>query len=127
MDRKAMKTAASVEKNLIPASMKRQANLVEIVDESGEIVAATPTRRIRLRSLRQIADEVARVYRGMREGQIKHEDGTRLTYVLVSLGKITESAVVEERLRKVEERLLAGNLVVLPADDESQTEASSCG
>jgi hypothetical protein len=49
---------------------------------------------------------MARVYREMRAGELPPESGTRLVYVLDRIGKLIETAQVEQRLVELERRLL---------------------
>lgn len=62
-----------------------------------------PTARtIRLNSLGEVANELARVYRGMARGRLDPAAGTKLCYVLSALAKVTESAQFEARISKLE-------------------------
>jgi len=49
---------------------------------------ATPTRRIGLKTLRDVRREMARVYRDVRCGNIESSEGTRLTFMLAQIGKV---------------------------------------
>jgi len=60
--------------------------------------------RTPLRTLEQVHREVARVYRAMKTKAIETQEGTRLTYVLDCLGKITESVGLERRLDRLEQQ-----------------------
>jgi hypothetical protein len=65
-----------------------------------------PPPRIDLRNLEAVRREMATVYREMRAGEIRPENGTRLVYVLDRIGKLIEIAQVEARLVELERRLL---------------------
>jgi len=71
-----------------------------------EILDPTPPARIDLRNLEAVRREMARVYREMRAGELPHECGTRLVYVLDRIGKLIEVAQVEVRLIELERKLL---------------------
>lgn len=60
----------------------------------GEEVDPTPSRRSRatLRTLDDVAAELARLYRRAERGQIPASDASRLTYMLTSLAKVLEAA-----------------------------------
>lgn len=60
----------------------------------GEAIDPTPSRRSRatLRTLDDVAAELARLYRRAERGQIPTADASRLTYVLTSLAKVLEVA-----------------------------------
>ena len=85
-------------------------NRVEIPEQVrtviGEIVDPTPPARVDLRNLEAVRREMARVYREMRAGELPPESGTRLVYVLDRIGKLIETAQVEQRLVELERRLL---------------------
>lgn len=59
-------------------------------------------RRIRLSNLNHVADELARVYRGMRHGEIPPADGSRFAFVLQTLAKVLEAAEFEKRIERLE-------------------------
>ena len=61
-------------------------------------------RRIGLLKLDQVREEMARVYREMRRGELELQDGTRLVYVLTQIGKMIEATDIEERLKAMEEQ-----------------------
>lgn len=71
----------------------------------GSPVDPTPRRRsrVRLSSLADVAEELARLYRRADRGEIAPQDATRLAYVLVSLGRVLEASVIEARLSRLEE------------------------
>ena len=54
--------------------------------------AATPARRINLKTQRDVQREMARVYRDMRTRALDSQEGTRLTYVLSMIGKTIAEA-----------------------------------
>lgn len=63
----------------------------------------TPRRsRATLRTLDDVAVELARLYRRAERGQIPTADASRLAYILTSLGKVIEASVIEARLTALE-------------------------
>jgi hypothetical protein len=58
-----------------------------------------------LNSLDAVAAELARVYRDARSGALPVADAGRLAFILVSLGRVLESAVIERRLTALEEHI----------------------
>lgn len=65
----------------------------------------TPVRsRVSLRSLNEIADELARVYRMADRGKIEMAEATKRAFILHTLGKVIEAGVIEKRLTALEEK-----------------------
>ena len=63
----------------------------------------TPRRsRATLRTLDDVAVELAKLYRRAESGQIPTADASRLAYILTSLGKMIEASVIETRLTALE-------------------------
>jgi len=58
--------------------------------------------RTTLRTLDDVAVELARLYRRAERGQIPTADASRLTYILTCLGKVIEATVIEARLTALE-------------------------
>lgn len=112
----------------------------EVVDEDGDTVEAPAAARkaqpIRLRTLENVHTEISRVYRDMRAGRIKTEDGTKLAWTLVQLKTVVEAiANVEqaERILELEVRLglakaMGGNVrqlaQVTPAKPDDQEKSA---
>lgn len=68
--------------------------------------AINPTpRRFELNTLRGIRRELAAVYRLARVGELQLQDACKLGYLLVSLGKLSESELLEDRLARLEHTL----------------------
>lgn len=61
--------------------------------------------RDRLGSLVDVRREMSGVYRKMRSGKIRSQDGTRLAYVLSMIGKLIESGDLQSRLEALERQL----------------------
>lgn len=61
-------------------------------------------RRIDLNTLEHVARELGRVYRAVDAGTMQAAEGTKRTFILVSLGKVLESVVIERRLEALEAR-----------------------
>lgn len=63
----------------------------------------TPRRsRATLRTLDDVAVELARLYRKAERGQIPTADAAKLTYILHTLGRVLEISVIEARLTALE-------------------------
>lgn len=60
--------------------------------------------KVDLRDTLAIHRELARVYRDMRGGKLKTQDGTRLAFVLNLLRQSYESAILEQRIKDLEQR-----------------------
>ena len=73
------------------------------------------TRAIRLHSLGDVQNELARVYRGIARGELDPSAGTKLTYVLGVLGKVMESSLLEARIARLEQ---AGTPLALPYEQD---------
>ena len=66
---------------------------------TGEVIPfsdKSPT--IHLKTLHDVRIEMAKVYRAAKTGEIDSQEGSRLIYMLSSLGKIVEAQQVDERL-----------------------------
>ena len=61
--------------------------------------------KIDLRDAHAIRRELSAVYRDMRAGRIEAQDGTRLAYVLDLVRKCYETAVLQDRLERMERTL----------------------
>lgn len=59
--------------------------------------------KIRLSDLESVRREASAVYRDMRRGAIKTQDGTRLVYVLDRIGHLIEVAQLEQRIAALEQ------------------------
>jgi len=85
---------------------KKAANVtvdpVEIIDRDGLKVVPLPTSKRRLRlplkTLANVRDEMARVYRRMKVGDMKIEDGKGLVYALACLSKTIADSILEEEV-----------------------------
>lgn len=58
--------------------------------------------RATLRTLDDVAVELARLYRRAERGQIPTADAAKLTYILHTLGRVLEASVIEARLTALE-------------------------
>jgi hypothetical protein len=65
-------------------------------------------RRIRLETVDDVRVEMARVYREVRALKLAPEMGSKLIYMLMQLGRVTEVVTVERRLREIEQLLEQG-------------------
>jgi hypothetical protein len=74
-------------------------------EASQVVVAEAIPRRDRLASLTEVRFEMSRLYRQMRSGKVRPQDGTRLCYVLASIGKLIESSDLQARLEALEQKL----------------------
>ena len=65
--------------------------------------ALRPTpRRFRLNSLNGVRAEMAAVYRAVRTGLVDSSEGSKLTYMLAQIGKVTVDACLEDRITELE-------------------------
>lgn len=68
--------------------------------------AAKPPRRkafrAKLNTVRDVQNQIARLYREARSGTIKVEDASRLANVLAILGRMIEGGDVEDRIAALE-------------------------
>lgn len=67
--------------------------------DGGEVIPfrdKKPT--IHLKTLHDVRIEMAKVYRAAKTGEIDSQEGSRLIYMLGSLGKIIEAQEVDERI-----------------------------
>lgn len=68
--------------------------------------AAKPLRRkafrAKLNTVRDVQNQIARLYREARSGTIKVEDASRLANVLAILGRMIEGGEVEDRIAALE-------------------------
>ncbi len=60
--------------------------------------------RAKLKTQNDIANELARVYRLAKSGEMDSSIATRLTYILTSLSKIKSDAELEKRIEALERR-----------------------
>ena len=77
-----------------------------------------PPARVDLKSIDDVRLEMARVYRGMKSGQIETSDGTKLVYVLVQIGKMIEVHDIEKRIELLEAGETGGIRKLEPLKDE---------
>jgi len=63
-----------------------------------------------LTKLTSVAREIARIYRAVRRGQMRSEEGTKATYILRQLAHVLEVTQIEKRLNEMERQLLGNNL-----------------
>lgn len=82
------------------------AESAEVGGQQGATVDPPPVRdrRLPLKTAQQVRAELARVYRAMKAGQIDPSLGTKLTYVLATLGRMIEVGDLEKRLEILESR-----------------------
>ncbi|MDR2875419.1 MAG: hypothetical protein LBV44_05765 [Methylobacillus sp.] len=75
------------------------------------MVLPTPVRKINLHNLVAVRTEAAAVYRGMRSGDIKSQDGARLIYALGEIKKMFIEIEFEQRLRALENGAIYGEVI----------------
>lgn len=85
------------------SSSAKQNQPATLDGESGAVLPTPPI--IHLKSINDIRLEMAKVYREMRSNAIEAQQGTRLVYVLSSIGKLIELHEIEQRITKLEEGL----------------------
>lgn len=82
---------------------KQKLSLIPTPQETGEVVLLrdkSPT--IHLKTLHDVRIEMAKVYRAAKTREIDSQEGSRLIYMLSSLGKIVEAQQVSERLDAID-------------------------
>jgi len=75
---------------------------------AGKLLPLTPAprpRRPNFQTLPHVRREMARVYRDIRHGRIESQEGTRMTYVLTQIAKITQVSELDARIEAVERAL----------------------
>lgn len=66
--------------------------------------ASPPRLRLRLRTIDDVAAELARLYRSAKAGQIETADASRLANMLSILGRLIEGSTLEARIEALEAR-----------------------
>jgi flagellar motility protein MotE (MotC chaperone) len=98
---------------------RKRGNKTEGLIETVVPPSVGPLRRINLDDLKAVRRECARVYRAVRLGHLAPEVGTRLAYLLQTLGKLHEAANLEERLAALEGRIAAAPVPLIEHQDDS--------
>lgn len=74
---------------------------------TGQPIPAPPVKKrakhIKLDSVRDVRNELARVYRAARSGDIPPEVASRFTFMLGTLGKLIVDSELEQRITELEE------------------------
>lgn len=73
---------------------------------TGSPVPTPPRKRgkhIKLSSVSDVAEELARLYRQARAGEVETSDASRLAYMLNMLGGLLESVRLEARIQQLEQ------------------------
>jgi len=86
---------------------KRMARLPVTID--GTDSKPLPTPRINLKRLDGVRNEMARVYRAMKAGELDGTDGTKRAYVLSLIGKLIAASELERRVEALEQRISRSN------------------
>lgn len=78
------------------------------LDESGRVLSPhSPAKKrpkhIKLETVRDVRDELARVYRAAKAGDIPPEVASRFTFMLGTLGKLIVDSELEQRLAALEQ------------------------
>ncbi len=88
-------------------AQKGMVNAPEILDAPTLRLVSTPpaprSRKIDLKTLGQVRREMSKTYRDARAGIIKPEDGSRFAFMLASIGKVIEGALLEQRVVALEQ------------------------
>ena len=79
-----------------------QAGSLVLSEEAEPPIPLPDRRKIDLRDAHALRRELASVYRGMKNGSIKSQDGTRLAYVLDLLRRSFETADLAARIEALE-------------------------
>jgi hypothetical protein len=80
-----------------PSLAQARADVVEVCDPP-----PVKRQRLKLRTPRHVADELARVYRSMKSGTLRPEVGTKLVYTLSQLSRVLEVAELADRIERLE-------------------------
>ena len=84
-------------------STKRKADLVVTIDGSNLCLLDTPKpRRIPLKTLAQVRNEMAHKYRQLDASEVDSQDCSRAVYILAQIGRIIEVADLEARILQLE-------------------------
>lgn len=86
------------------ATPKRDADKPLSLVSSENAQPPTP-RRFQVNSLRGIRREMGAVYKMARTGDLDLSEACRYAYLLTTLGKLSESELLEARLARLEERI----------------------
>jgi hypothetical protein len=69
-----------------------------------ELQTVSPPPRIgSLTTVRNVREELARVYKDARRGVIETQDASRLAFILMTLFRVIEGGELEERMNKLEQ------------------------
>lgn len=76
--------------------------------DAGSALPSPPAPRkrrhhVRLNSIQDVKEELSRLYRAARTGDIETADASRLGFLLVSLSKIMEKSDLEARIERLEQ------------------------
>lgn len=86
--------------------MARRRNPESLAMVEGKPADVLPTpvrdRRLPLKTAQHVRGELARVYRAMKAGEMDPSLGTKLTYVLATLGRMIEVGDLEQRIEALE-------------------------
>ena len=66
------------------------------------VAIVPPPPPIRLDSIGRVRLELAKLYRAARAGEIQTGDASRLGFLLLSIGKLIEAEVLEQRITALE-------------------------
>jgi hypothetical protein len=75
-----------------------------IIESDIEILRKKKYARAKLQTAHEIANEIARVYRSVKSGELDPNVGTKLTYILSTLAKIRTDGTLEDRIAALENR-----------------------
>jgi hypothetical protein len=74
-----------------------------VINQEGSVVPILPVKtRTPLKSLHHVKNELARLYRSVKAGQLESSEGTKRAYILNTLGNVIEAAELERRLEVLE-------------------------
>ncbi len=68
-----------------------------------KMIVLDPPPRSALSKILHIRQEMARIYREARSGKLDVADATKLTFILMSLGKLVVDSDLELRIEKLEQ------------------------
>lgn len=62
------------------------------------------TARAKLKTVGNVAEELAKIYRAVAGGKLDSQEGCRRTYILAMLAKMIEGSELERRIESLEQR-----------------------
>ena len=70
--------------------------------DRSNVRALTTPPTIHLKTMHDVRLEMAKIYREVRRGKLNPQDGSKMTFMLSSIGKVIESSVLDVRAEAIE-------------------------